>query len=200
VAGEAASVSDIDKATRTVQRLTRLTEDLLDLKRLDEGLFSLRLAPVSLLAIAQDTAASLATPTVSILVSDAEPVVLVADGDRIRQVVENLVSNAVKYSPAGSVVQLSVNVRTDEQHGEQALLAVADEGPGIAPDLQHVLFQRFVSDSKSPGLGLGLHLAQRIVEAHRGSIQVESRLGAGSTFTLQLPIVPPLAPSLAPKD
>jgi signal transduction histidine kinase len=198
-AGEYISVSEIDKATRSVQRLARLSEDLLDLRRLDEGLFALNWAALDLVALARETGASLSTTTVSVKVTGLNEVVLIGDANRLRQALENLVSNAVKYSPPGKSVRIDVGVRSLEEGLERAVVEVSDDGPGIAPKMQQVLFERFVSDAQSRGLGLGLYLARRIAREHDGDLSVTSTPGAGSKFRLELPLAPPPSPR-APRD
>ncbi|HWA71000.1 MAG TPA: GAF domain-containing sensor histidine kinase [Polyangiaceae bacterium] len=188
--GEAVSLGEIDKATRSVQRLARLSEDLLDLRRLDEGLFSMNLDTVDIVALSRETAASLATASVPVRVTGPDQIVLIGDADRLRQAIENLVSNAIKYSPPGKPVQVHLRARSVGEGDQDVLVEVIDEGPGIAPKMQPVLFERFVSDAKSRGLGLGLYLARRIAREHEGDVTVESTLGAGSKFRLELPLSP----------
>jgi two-component system, OmpR family, phosphate regulon sensor histidine kinase PhoR len=113
---------------------------------------------------------------------------LVADPDRMRQVVDNLLSNALKYSPDGSDVDVTVS-----SDGRFVLTSIIDHGIGIPEDEIPLLFDRFhrarnVSSRYYGGLGLGLYIAQAIVEAHRGTIEVRSEEGHGSTFTLRLPL------------
>ncbi len=120
------------------------------------------------------------------LIAPEEPLVIVGDTDRLRQVIGNLVSNALRYTPAGG----SVTLRSWER-GRQVRVAVSDTGPGIASkDLPHV-FDRFyradaARDRASGGSGLGLAIARALVEAHGGQIQVESTVGEGTTFTIIL--------------
>ncbi len=181
------STSDVDGALRSVQRLTRLTNDLLDLKRLDEGLFTLNLLPVDLVNMAHETRAAFETQTRPIHVTGVPELVYIADSDRLRQVLENLVANALKYAPPGSAVQLRVDLRQG-QEGESAVLEVADEGPGISPQILPTLFERYVSGAESHGLGLGLHLARHIVRLHGGELSVTSKPGAGTSFRITLPL------------
>lgn len=193
-AGELISVIEIDKATRSIRRLARLTEDLLDLRRLDEGLFTLNWAALDLVALARDTATSLATASVPVQVTGLDALTLVGDADRLHQALENLVSNAIKYSPSGKSVQIAVRVEPSGGGDERAVIEVIDQGPGISPKMQGVLFERFVSDAKSPGLGLGLYLARRIAREHDGDLDVDSTPGVGSKFRLELPLAPPPSP------
>ncbi|MFZ5897236.1 MAG: ATP-binding protein [Myxococcota bacterium] len=185
--GRPVEVKDVELALRSVRRLSRLTADLLDLKRLDEGLFNLDLAPVDLVNIASESAATLSTPSVPVQVTGLDALLVIADGERLRQALENLVANAVKYSPAGKRVEIRIGVELCEGD-ERALVEVIDEGPGISPELLPVLFERFTSSRDSPGLGLGLYLAHRIVRVHRGELRADSKPGAGTTFRLELPL------------
>src|SRR5262249_39563657 len=115
-----------------------------------------------------------------------EPVRLRCDPMRIEQVLANLVNNAIKYSPPGGTVRVTVAPRPDA-----AVVSVADEGVGMSADeLAHVFdpFRRGAGTSHAvPGTGLGLFVARRIVEAHDGGITVASAPGAGSTFTVRIP-------------
>ena len=111
-----------------------------------------------------------------------------ADPDRMRQVIDNLLSNALKYSPEGSDIDVSVNVED-----AQISTCVTDHGIGIPKDEIPQLFERFhrarnVSSRYYGGLGLGLYIARAIIEAHGGSISVQSIEGQGSTFTMKLPV------------
>jgi signal transduction histidine kinase len=117
-----------------------------------------------------------------------EPVPLVrGDGDRLRQVITNLVENAVKYSPSGDRVRLSVYA----QNG-RVLVDVADAGPGIPVDQQRLIFEKFgrartPGGPGKPGTGLGLFIARSIAEVHGGTLEVRSAPERGTTFTLALP-------------
>jgi signal transduction histidine kinase len=114
-------------------------------------------------------------------------VLLRCDGPRIEQVLNNLVSNALKYSPTGTRVEVLVL-----QEDAEVLLSVADQGIGISPDERRNLFAPFQrahgARAQAPGAGLGLSVSRRIVEAHGGRIEVESQLGQGSVFRVRLPI------------
>jgi signal transduction histidine kinase len=136
---------------------------------------------------ASEESASLGRPVTLHLPS--APVEASVDRERICEAVKHLVSNALKYSPADRPVELSL--RADE---EAAVIAVRDEGPGIAADEVPCLFERFhrvpgvdVQVSSHVGLGLGLYIAKAIVEQHGGRVEVETAPGRGSTFTITLP-------------
>jgi signal transduction histidine kinase len=112
-----------------------------------------------------------------------------ADADRLRQVLWNLVANALKHSPAGLPVVVEVS-RQERESGSWALLTVTDQGSGVPPHLLPRLFERFVKGSGSSGLGLGLYLARRIAGAHGGTLEVHSSPGKGARFDLALPLDP----------
>ncbi len=174
--------------------LQRLVEDLRLLSLADAGQLQLIRSDVdverllagiaeSAQAVAQDKGITLQVET------PEEPLVVDGDADRLRQVVGNLVSNALRYTPAGGTVTLRVR-----SSGTRACIAIADTGPGIsAEDLPYV-FERFyrgdmARDRASGGSGLGLAIARALVEAHGGTIEVESVVGQGTTFTVDLPQV-----------
>jgi signal transduction histidine kinase len=170
-------------------RLAALIGDVLDTSRIDAGTFSYRFADVDLGALVHESvaAASFAQDEVPVVV-DVRPDLprVRGDGERLRQVVGNLVDNAVKYSPAGS----PVDVRA-ASHDGVVVVSVQDRGPGIAADDQRLVFEKFgrVSTGNSkPGTGLGLYIARSIAEAHGGSLDVSSSPGRGATFTLRLPV------------
>jgi signal transduction histidine kinase len=111
-----------------------------------------------------------------------------ADPERLRQVIGNLIDNAVKYSPVGE----SVAVELAPQNGA-AVIAVTDRGPGISPDDQRLIFEKFgratgAGTASKPGTGLGLFIARSIAEAHGGTVEVSSAPGHGATFRLSLPL------------
>jgi two-component system, OmpR family, sensor kinase len=188
--GMPVALSNVGSALASAQRLARLTEDLLDMKRLDEGLFSLRLAPVDLAVLCRETAESLGTGTVPVQASGEQSLVAVVDEERIRQTVENLVSNAIKYSPPGKAVQLRVSADIG-QHTSSAVVEVLDSGPGISREVAATLFDRFSFSSDSKGLGLGLYLAHEIARVHSGELGVYTRPAGGTRFKLTLPLDPP---------
>lgn len=183
----------LDDIEAEADRLTRMVESLLLLARAEAGRLPLNLAPVDLDALLFDTLAgfqALAAEKVRLELADWQPVRVVADPDRIKQVLVNLVSNAIKYTPPGGVVTLSLTA--DQTH---ARLTVRDTGPGIPPeDLPHI-FDRFYRAEKSRtrhkegGFGLGLSIAYWIVRGHGGTIEVESQLGQGTDFTVLLPLL-----------
>ena len=177
---------------RASHRMTRVIEDLLLLRKVGEAHKPLRLDPVDLGELVRDavalTALAAAEKGLQVQVELRGPrVVALGEPDELDKVVHNLVSNAVKYTPAGGWVQISA-----EAGEARAVLTVSDEGIGISPEDQEHLFTEFFRSTNPvavalPGTGLGLAIVRRIVERHGGWIDVESAPGVGSTFRVTLP-------------
>jgi signal transduction histidine kinase len=171
-------------------RLAELVGDVLDTSRIEAGTFTYRFEEVDLGRIvdeAVDTAV-LAQQEVPVVASvhGALPEIR-GDRARLRQVLSNLIENAVKYSPEGGEVRVSAAAANGAVR-----IAVRDAGPGIPPDQQGRIFEKFgrvdVPGASKPGTGLGLFIARSIAEAHGGSLDVSSGADPGSTFTLTLPV------------
>ncbi len=170
------------------ERLERMIGDILDAGRLEQGIFALAPQPVDLAALARQTADTLQAPGTPIRVTGPNDLVAErADPERLRQALENLIGNALGHAPAGVPIVVEIEQETRDE-GEWAVLSVRDEGPGIAPALLPTLFDRFARGANSTGLGLGLYLARGMAEAHGGTLTVDSRVGAGTTFRLALPL------------
>jgi signal transduction histidine kinase len=169
-------------------RLASLVADVLDTSRIEAGTFSYRFSDVDLAGVVRDTVttASLAQDEVPIELEVAPVAPVRGDVERLRQVVGNLVDNAVKYSAEGDAVRVSVT-----QHDGTVSVVVADSGPGIAEEDQALIFEKFGRASRGqvkPGTGLGLYIARAIAQAHGGSLDVRSAPGEGATFTLSIPV------------
>lgn len=176
-------------AERESARMGRLVDDLLALARADAGPF-LRPQPVALDDLVLDVmrAAEPLANGARLDIGDWDQVALVADPDRVRQALLNLIDNALRHSPAGGTVTVGL-ARGDGA----ARISVRDEGPGISAEHLPRIFDRFyradaARDRAAGGAGLGLAIAREIAEAHGGRIEVVSAPGAGSTFTLELPL------------
>jgi PAS domain S-box-containing protein len=176
------------------RRLGRLIDDLLDVTRAQTGQLTITRDWGDLLASVQAAveAARVVSTTHRVELAAPEgPLVAFFDRDRLEQVVQNLLLNAIKYSPDGGTVRVQVDDRADE-----IWISVTDEGIGIAPDALPRLFRRFyrtpaARDRKLPGLGLGLFVTRSLIEAHGGRIWAESAgPGQGSSFTVVLPRQP----------
>lgn len=193
---QARIIAMVDRLRGEIGRLETLSLDLLDAARIQRGRFELHAGPCDLVAIAREVVATLEQsayrqPAHHLIVDVDEPVTGDWDEHRLRQVISNLVSNALKYSPEGGDVR--VGVRRD---GDDAILTVEDTGIGIDPADAARLFQPFERAENTHnaigGVGLGLYISRQIVDAHGGSIVIESKLGTGSCFTVRLPLNPPL--------
>lgn len=184
-AGKAIAASDLDVALAGVARLARLTNELLDLTRLDQGLFVLELAPLDLVPLLREVARVFSSPEAEVQVTAPDSLTMLGDGARLRQALENVIANGVRYSPPGRPLQVTLSEEADPP---QARIDVVDQGPGIAPELLGKLFERFVAGPRSKGIGLGLYLAERVAAAHGGSLTVSSTLGSGSHFSFLLPL------------
>ncbi len=175
------------------ERMHRLISDLLLLSQADSGL-AINRAPVeldTLLLEAYRLARRRAEDKLSIHLTHEDQAVVMGDADRLRQVLDNLINNAIRYTSRGGSIELSLHCL-----GDEAMLTVADTGQGIAPeDLPHI-FDRFYRADKARtraagGTGLGLSIVNWIVDAHNGRIEVESTPGEGSVFRIYLPVAAP---------
>ena len=200
---------DAEGATRSVMRLAGLVSDILDVARIDQGVFQVQPGFFDLGALVRDTAGMLSTPEhpVSVTVQEGEKVEVLADPRRVRQCLENVIANALQKSPAQAPVSVFVTLHKNRPDGAFAKVDVQDEGPGIAPDMLPHVFDRFVTGTQPQGgLGLGLYLAKRIAAVHGGDLTVESAPGKGARFTLTLPAgpgsgaAPQAAPSASPRQ
>ena len=184
----------LEECLQEVRRMTDLVESLLTLARADEGRFDLHREPVELQPLVQEvyeTALILGEAQgVTVNLPFTADVVVMADRTRLRQLFLNLVTNAIKYTPAGGKVELGVG-----RHPDNVTFAVRDTGIGIsAADFPHIFERFWRADrvrsrmSERGGFGLGLAISQWIAQAHGGTLTASSRLGRGSLFTVTLPL------------
>jgi signal transduction histidine kinase len=170
-----------------------MVTDLLDLARIEAGI-TLQLAPVSLIMLLQECYDSFAVLaerkqiTLGVVVP-AEDCTMTIDLQQFNRVMNNLLTNAIKYTPEGGQVQIGAQVEPD-----RVIISVADTGLGIPEEDMPRLFDRFfrvrqATHMQVEGTGLGLSITKAIVEQHQGQILVESRLGQGSTFSVVLPLI-----------
>jgi signal transduction histidine kinase len=168
-------------------RLRALVIELLDAARTEQGRLLGRREPVDLAALAEEIGARHRSAQHEVVIEACEVVAGTYDRARIAQLLENLIENAIKYSPAGGTVSIAIRGTDD-----QIEMTVSDQGIGIpAADLPH-LFERFhrgtnVDDRRFAGMGLGLYICRGIVEEHGGQLNVSSVFGQGSTFRVVLP-------------
>ncbi|MEX2211474.1 MAG: ATP-binding protein [Gaiellaceae bacterium] len=170
-------------------RLAQLVGDVLDTSRIEAGTFSYAFSDVDVGRLVEDTVSSaeLEQDAVRVVVGVRGPLPPVrGDSERLRQVLRNLIDNAVKFTREGGEVQVSAYT-----YGDRVLVDVVDSGPGIAREQQTVIFEKFgrakTDGGAKPGTGLGLFIARSIAEAHGGTLGVESAPERGATFTLSLP-------------
>ena len=171
-------------------RLAALVGDVLDTSRIEAGTFSYTFTDVDLTRLVEDAVATASVGQdevrVRATVADRVPRVR-GDRERLRQVLTNLIDNAIKYSPAGDEVEVNV-----QPENGIVRITVTDRGPGIPYDQQRLIFEKFgranVPGGSKPGTGLGLFIARSFAEAHGGTVEVHSAPGEGAKFTLSLPV------------
>lgn len=169
-------------------RLSALVGDVLDTSRIEAGTFGYHFTDVDVGEIVRDSVAAAEIGQDEVRLSADLPTSLPGvrgDADRLRQLVDNLISNAIKYSDSGG------EVRVDARAGNGHLVVrVHDSGPGIHPEQHDQIFEKFgrAGGAAKPGTGLGLFLSRSFAEAHGGSLDVDSQPGAGAVFTLRLPL------------
>jgi signal transduction histidine kinase len=178
----------LTSSTKQIDRLTVLIEDLLDVTRIETGKLTYKFEKVDLSVMVKEIMDRYAEEAkyakTEFKQNLQENVVSFCDRYRIEQVFINLLSNAIKY---GSNNPIEVTVKSEPG---KAIIIVKDNGMGIAKEMQSKIFERFeraISSTNISGLGLGLYITKQIIDAHQGSIEVESDLNAGSTFKVCLP-------------
>jgi signal transduction histidine kinase len=172
-------------------KLGRLVRELLDVSRIQSGRLEFRIAPVNVVDLVREVTEQmrLATPAHTLTVdANGDGPVISGDRDHLEQVVGNLVDNAMKYSPAGGDVKITVT-----KEGDEARIVIADSGIGIPPDQLAKVFDLFyrtaeAESRRTPGLGLGLYITRGIVERHGGRIWMESEPGKWTKATVALPL------------
>lgn len=189
---DAVAQDEVDKISRAVARMSDLVDTCLSDGRLDGGETTLRLADIDVGALVAELCREFDSraPGRIHLAPGADAVRIEADGALLRIALSNLLDNALKYSPPDS----PVTVRW-EQGSPGLILHVEDRGIGIDPDERDRIFEKYFRSIRSDGVkgaGLGLHIVRRIVDLHGGSVTVDSRIGTGTRFTLQLPPALPL--------
>ncbi|MGO4257601.1 sensor histidine kinase [Marmoricola sp. RAF53] len=179
-----------ERIAQAGKMMTELTEDLLGTLTTREA--ALSVVPLDLAALVTEIVSSYnllaARSGAHALVEASVPSALQVEGDptRLRRAFENLITNAIKFSPRESTVHVTL-----VRHGDEAELTVTDVGPGIDPSEHVAVFEPFHRSPGSdavPGVGLGLPIVKQIVEQHHGTVTVDSRLGAGARFAVRLPL------------
>jgi two-component system, OmpR family, sensor kinase len=178
----------VEETTGVAQRLRRLSDsltELLDVARLERGLFSLDRQSADLVPMVRETIAAVESGTQTIRLRAPQKLICSVDVKRIRQALENLIANAVRHAPGSEV---AIEIRPElRKNADMVAIEVQDRGPGISPELLPRITDPFVRGSAGRGLGIGLYLVRGIVEAHGGTLEVSSVLGVGSNFKLIFP-------------
>lgn len=194
----------IQVATEQAHRLHKMVTSLLDLSRLQTGQLSIERDLVDLGALIQrigdEVEATLPHNHRLLVETPDDPLLVVGDDLRLEQVVQNLLQNAVKYSPSGG--EITIRAESDEH---AARLIVRDQGLGIPHEALNLIFSRFYRAANTAsyqvsGMGVGLYVVKQIVELHGGQVEVESAEGEGSTFVITLPLAPRSALGVAAGD
>jgi PAS domain S-box-containing protein len=182
-------------------RLTKLINDFLDLSKIEAGRMQWETVALSLTPVIQNainiTQAMAKKQNLNVVFNQVPDLPLVpGDKDRLVQVVTNLLSNSIKFTPEGGTITVGTRIESAEEKPAMVVVSITDTGIGIAPENHALVFEKFkqVGDTltnKPKGTGLGLPICKEIVEHYGGRIWVESTLGKGSTFSFSLPIAPP---------
>lgn len=180
-------IRDVRAVNHTLCLLERMSADLLDVARLNQGIFAINAQQMKLMELVQEVVAAFSTAERPIHLHTPVEVAFSADPDRLRQLLENVLANAVKYAPKQTpiVVEGAIERRMD---GPWMILTVSNAGPGLPAERLATFFQPFVAGSPSTGLGLGLYLSNRIAAAHGGTLAIDSPAGQGVQVTLSLPV------------
>jgi PAS domain S-box-containing protein len=187
-AGNMPVESLFDKMERQVERLEGIISDLLDISRIHAGRLDLQFSRTSLSNLIKESVELVDPDGHEVRIQyPTEDVEVNVDGQKISQVLVNILSNAVKYSSAATVIEVTASIM-----GDEIQISFRDKGPGIAPeDLRQIFnqyYQAFSQRGKGRGVGLGLYIAKEILEAHSGRIWAESEVGKGSVFYVVFPI------------
>jgi signal transduction histidine kinase/DNA-binding NarL/FixJ family response regulator len=195
--GRTPSAETLAKGTRAIARMERLINDLLDVARIDAGTFVVDKTPTDLAALLREAVEQhlplASEKEIRLQVSAPADLMIDADRHRLMQVMANLIGNAIKFTPEAGIISVSCG-----PGNFGARVVVADSGPGIAAEsLPHVFDRFYQTDARSGGAGLGLTIAKGIVDAHGGSIGVDSAPGQGARFWFEIPVRPHQAETAA---
>lgn len=181
-------ISLVNRATRNLNKLMLLVDDLLNVSKLNQGQLHLNKTWFTVSELVRECCSHILTGGMNCIEIEGDlDVKVYADADRIEQVILNFVNNAIKYAPLTKIIKLNIEITRSGVR-----VSVIDKGPGIATEKLEHLFDRYYrvdqSGSQYSGLGLGLYICAEIIERHKGLINVESTLGSGSTFWFSLPV------------
>ena len=184
----------LDIANKNSERLVILINDILDIEKIEAGHMKFRLEPLQIGTTVNKAIDAIAGYAEEFnvtfdLIANAPDCQVLGEENRLLQVLANLMSNAAKFSPEGGTIEVAVRVADGKVR-----VSVADQGPGVAPEFEHRMFEKFAqadsSDTRAKGgTGLGLSISKAIIEQHNGSIGFDTELGRGSIFYFDLPIL-----------
>lgn len=180
---------DLDLLGRSIDRLGELITDILDVSRIDQGVFQIQPRRIELAGLVREIVATFesAQHSIRLTIQQGDNIRISGDPARLRQCLENLIANAIQKSPATGTINVFVRWR-QELTQRTAIVEVIDEGPGIPADQIARIFERFETKG-TEGLGLGLYLAKRIARVHGGDLTADSQPGKGARFILSLPAI-----------
>jgi signal transduction histidine kinase len=177
----------LDRLAANAQKLQRLLGDLLDVDRMERGILEPQRQPIDMESLARRVMEETDVRGRAVEL-DVEPLIAEIDGPKVERILENLLVNAAKHTPPGTVVRVGIH-----RHERGVLLVVEDEGAGVPDDLKEVVFRPFErgprAPTHAPGTGIGLSLVARFAELHGGRAWVEDRVGGGASFRVSLPAV-----------
>lgn len=176
------------EAQQILQHFHHLVNTLLDVARLDEDLFVLNRETTNVIALIEQAVTMLRPYQAAFSLAMPARVDVWIDPLRFQMVLTNLLSNALRYQPAGHPIEITVEV-VQGQPKPLVMIKICDYGEGIDPEALAHLFERYSAGAESVGLGLGLYVCREIVKAHGGTLAVTSTVGQGSTFTIHLPLL-----------
>jgi signal transduction histidine kinase len=187
----------LGRARRQFGRLNRLIDELLNVSRIQAKKLTLHVEQCNLASVVQEAVEEQRqvnpARNIRLEVQAEAPVLVLADADRIGQVITNYLTNALKYAPASRPIVVGLQVE-----GQNARVSVQDEGPGLPLEEQERVWERFyrvsgieVQSGSQVGLGLGLYICRALIEQHKGQVGVQSKSGHGSTFWFLLPLAQP---------
>jgi two-component system, OmpR family, sensor kinase len=185
--GREQDIRDVRAVSQTLGLLERVIADLLDVAHLNQGIFAIDAQQIKLMELVQEVVAAFSTAETPIHVHTPVEVVFSADPDRLRQLLENVLTNAITYAPKQTPIVVEVRIER-RRDGPWMILTVSNQGPGLPPELLPCFFHPFAACSSSTGLGLGLYLANRIAAAQGGTLAIDSPAGQGVQVTLALPV------------
>jgi two-component system OmpR family sensor kinase len=180
---------DLDLLGRSIDRLRELITDILDVSRIDQGVFQIQPRRIELAALVREIVAAFesAQNSIRLTIQQGDDIQVSGDPSRLRQCLENVIANAIQKSPATGTINVFVRERQAGPN-RTGIVEVIDEGPGIPAEQMAHIFERYQTN-RAEGLGLGLYLAQRIARVHGGNLTADSEPGKGARFTLSLPVL-----------